>query len=112
MSTRNRRSFTAQFKAEVALSLITNQKSQAEICREHELSPALVAQWKEALLTNASAAFTNPDQRSTEAIELAEMERLVGRLTWENDALKKGSTLLQSSLRSSHKSGKLSGGRS
>ena len=98
MSTRSRRLFSAKFKAEVVLSLLTGQKSSAELCREHELSPTLLAQWKEALRTNAAAAFISPDQRTEEAARLAEMERLVGRLTWENDALKKGSALLQNSL--------------
>lgn len=105
MSTRGRRTFTAKFKAGVALSLLTSQKSQAELCREHGLSPALLSQWKDALLANACAAFTSPDQRSEEAARLAEMERLVGRLTWENDALKKGSALLQSSLQNRRKPG-------
>ena len=100
MSTRSRRLFSAKFKAEVVLSLLTGQKSSAELCREHELSPTLLAQWKEALHTHAAAAFTSPDQRTEEAVRLAEMERLVGRLTWENDALKKGSALLQNSLQS------------
>jgi transposase-like protein len=112
MSTRNRRTFSAKFKSEVVLTLLTGQKSQAEICRQHELSPALLAQWKDALLANASAAFISPDQRSAEAAQLAEMERLVGRLTWENDALKKGSTLLQSNLVNNRSSRTQSGGKS
>lgn len=97
MSKRTRRSFSASFKAEVVLSLISGQKTQAEICRAHELSPALVSQWKEAFLANASSVFSDPDQRSDDSAKLAEVERLVGRLTWENDALKKGSALLQRS---------------
>jgi|GEM_PF-4906136 len=62
MSTRSRRLFSAKFKAEVVLSLLTGQKSPVELCREHELFPTLLAQWKEALHTNAAAAFTSPDQ--------------------------------------------------
>ena len=33
-----RRRFTAQFKAEVAIEALTNQSSQAELCRRHNLS--------------------------------------------------------------------------
>jgi transposase-like protein len=95
---RSRRSFTAQFKSEVVLALLTGAKSQAELCREHALSASLVSQWKDAFLANASAAFVDPDQRSEESARLAEMERLVGRLSWENDALKKGSALLRQGL--------------
>jgi transposase len=104
MSNRTRRSFSASFKAEIVLSLLTGQKTQAEVCRAHALSPALVSQWKEAFIAGASTVFTSPDQRSEESAKLAEMERLVGRLTWENDALKKGSALLTQSRKSGGRS--------
>jgi transposase-like protein len=95
MSNRVRRSFAASFKAQIVLSLLSGEKSQAEICREHQLSPALVAAWKDAFVSNAASVFTSPEQRSEESAKLAEMERLVGRMTWEIEALKKGSALLR-----------------
>lgn len=95
MSNRSRRKFTPQFKAEVVLALLTGRQSQAELCRQHRLSPALLAQWREAFLANAGHAFASAEQRSEEAAKIAELERLVGRLTWENDALKKGTSILE-----------------
>lgn len=95
MSKQIRRSFTPEFKSEVVLALLTGSKSQAELCREHQLSATLLAQWKEAFLANAAAVFTSPEQRSQESARLAEMERLVGRLAWENDTLKKASSIVQ-----------------
>ena len=34
-----RRNFSAEFKAEVVLAVLSGAKSQAEVCREHRLSP-------------------------------------------------------------------------
>ena len=39
---RQRRSFTPTFKAEVALQALRGEKSQAALCREHNLSPDLI----------------------------------------------------------------------
>ena len=65
-SSRQRRAFSAKFKAEVVLSLLTGTKTQAELCRQHELSPNLLSQWKDAFLQNAAAAFQTSEQNSTE----------------------------------------------
>jgi transposase len=93
----HRRSFSPKFKAKVVLELISGSKSQAELCREHQLSPYLLSTWKEAFLANASTAFesgpANPTG-DTDATRVAELERLVGRLTLEVDILKKGSSAL------------------
>lgn len=93
----NRRSFAPKFKAQVILELLSGSKSQAELCREHQLSPNLLNTWKDAFLANASAVFqsgqANPSGE-TDAARVAELERLVGRLTLEVDILKKGSSAL------------------
>jgi transposase-like protein len=93
----NRRSFSPQFKAKVVLELISGSKNQAELCREHQLSPYLLNIWKDAFLANASAAFESGKTDSSgdiDAARVAELERLVGRLTLEVDILKKGSSAL------------------
>ena len=94
-----RRTFTAAFKAEAALSLLTGQKTQAELCREHELSPTLVGQWKSTLVSNAAVAFKSGegDELSGDRLRIAELEQALGRATLENDILKKASRLLNPS---------------
>ena len=94
MSSRQRRAFSAKFKAEVVLALLTGAKTQAELCRQHELSPTLLSQWKDALLENAAAAFQTREQNATETARIADLERALGRATLENDILKKASSLL------------------
>jgi hypothetical protein len=55
---RTRRSISPQFKAQTVLDLLTGVSNQAEICRQHQLSPALVARWK-AILAPPSARQHN-----------------------------------------------------
>ncbi len=93
-TSRKRRAFTAEFKAAVVLSLLTGLKTQAELCREHQLSENLLAQWKNAFLKNAAAAFQTDPQSCVQAARVGELERALGRATLENDILKKASSLL------------------
>ncbi|MBV5319343.1 MAG: transposase [Chlorobium phaeobacteroides] len=45
MNEKQRKSFTAQFKAKVALDAIRGKKTLIEIGREFEVHPNLVEQW-------------------------------------------------------------------
>ena len=90
-----RRRFTAQFKAEVAIEALTNQSSQAELCRRHNLSEEQLSKWKHQLLDNAATLFESTDKQSNDSIErIAQLEQLVGRLTVALDVQKKASTWL------------------
>ena len=94
MARRARRSFTPQFKAQVVLELITGQKSPAELCRAHQLSPNLLTLWKQTYLERLPVVFQAEEQRSAESARVAELERLVGRQALELEVLKKASGLL------------------
>ncbi|HYT36013.1 MAG TPA: transposase, partial [Ktedonobacteraceae bacterium] len=41
-----RRRFTAEFKAQVVLDLLSGAQSPAALCRQHQLNPQLLARWK------------------------------------------------------------------
>lgn len=77
-------------KAQVALVSLRGDKSQAALCREHNLSSNLVSGWRQQLMERSPELFATPASRS------AELERLVGRLTFELAAAKKLSILLNS----------------
>lgn len=83
------RTFSPEFKAQVVLELLSGTQSSAELCRQHRLSAQLLAQWKAAFLEPAALVFMSAEQRSQEAARIAELERLVGRLTLEGESLKK-----------------------
>ena len=91
----SRRKFTAEFKAKVVLELLSGAKSSAELCREHQIAPSVLADWKAIFIERASAVFESPELRNgAEATRIAELERLVGCLTMENDILKKATSIV------------------
>ena len=90
----HRRKFTAEFKAQVVLELLSGAKSSAELCREHQIAASVLADWKALFLRHAPAAFESPEHRNgQDATHVADLERLVGRLTLENDILKKATSI-------------------
>lgn len=91
----HRRQFTAEFKAQVILELLTGAKSSAELCREHQIASSVLADWKAIFLARMASIFEHPDQSPNhDSARTAELERLVGRLTLENDILKKATNIL------------------
>jgi transposase len=93
------RHLTPEFKAQVVLELLTQARSAAEICRAHPLKDSLlyrsarICRWKQEFLERAPCAFagSKPGETSRQAQRIAELERMVGRLTLELDVLKKAS---------------------
>jgi transposase-like protein len=94
MPRRTRRVFTPTFKAEVVRDLLTGKRSQAELCREHQLSPSLLALWKDTALERLQVLFQGEEQRDPEQLRIAELEQLAGRQALELEILKKASRLL------------------
>jgi transposase len=91
-----RRKFTAEFKAQVVLDLVSGAKSTAELCRQHQLNPQLLARWKTEFLERAPLLFQQEAMQSQEQERIAELERVVGRLTMQLEIAKKASALLNS----------------
>ena len=93
-----RRTCTAEFKTQVVLDLVSGAHSPAELCRQHQLTPQVLARWKTEFLERAPLVFEQDQKRSAEQERIAELERLVGRLTMELDIAKKASGVLSSPL--------------
>ncbi len=91
-----RRTFRPELKARVVLEELTGVKSTAEICREHQLKPQVFSRWKVEFLERASEIFATTPSRGDEQERIAELERMVGRLTMELEAAKKASSILTS----------------
>ncbi len=94
-----RRQFTAEFKVQVVLEWLRGAKTTTELCREHQLKPQLLSNWKQTLLTYAPMVFAREEAQAADQERIAELERLVGRLTLEVDLLKKASNWLDSASR-------------
>lgn len=93
---RKRRQFTPEFKAKVVLDVLTGVQSHAEACRKHALGPNLLALWKTAFVEKAHLIFDGDSSRSAEEARIAELEQVLGRMTLENEILKKASSRLTS----------------
>jgi len=89
-----RRKFTPQFKSQVVLQLLSGERSMAELCREHQLTSQMIGTWKQPFLAAATQAFENETTGNMEQERIAELERMVGKLTMELAIAKKASSLL------------------
>ena len=54
---RTRRTHTPAFKAQVALAALREDKTMAELCKQFELHPNQVTDWKRQLLENSAKVF-------------------------------------------------------
>jgi transposase len=88
------RTFLPEFKAKVVLEILTGTKSAAEACREYRLKDSLVSRWKQEFLLDAAKVFQHQDGSQDTERRIAELERLVGRLTLQLEVAKKVSNLL------------------
>jgi transposase len=91
---RPRRSFPAEFKAQVVLDLLSGAASQAELCRKHNLKPQLLGQWKAAVVQRLHTLFQEDPQVGQDQTRIAELEQLVGRQAYDLEILKKASRML------------------
>jgi transposase-like protein len=90
---RQRRQFTAEFKARVVLEVLSGQKRAAEVCREHQIKPDLLSRWKSDFVTQAATVFQGDERTQQAERRIAELERMVGRLTVELEVAKKAALL-------------------
>ena len=89
-----RRSFSADFKTKVVLEIISGERSQAEACRHYRIKDSVLSRWTRQFIEQASSIFerTSPTC-APERQRIAELERMVGRLTMEVEISKKASQL-------------------
>ncbi len=88
---RKRRTFSPEFKSQVVLQLLTGEKTMAELCREQQLTAQMIGNWKQQFLAAAPQVFAQGSETSAEQERIAELERLVGKLTLELEIAKKAS---------------------
>ena len=89
-----RRNYTAEFKAQRVLELISGVKSPAELCRQHQVHHSVLSRWKAEFLEKAHQVFQTAEQTNEYQARIAELERLVGQLTLKLEIAKKASLSL------------------
>jgi transposase-like protein len=86
-----RRKFSPEFKVKVVIEMLKGEKGLMEASREYEIKDTVLSRWKQEFLERAPEIFRpegSEDQRQM-LERIAELEKLVGRLTLELDMAKK-----------------------
>src|SRR3712207_133681 len=92
MGTTQRRSFTGQFKLETVLEYLRGHKPPAQLCWERDITEKLLYRWKEQFSERAPILFVQwlcQLGQDADQERIAELDRMVERLTMELDILKK-----------------------
>jgi len=90
---RKRRSFSAAFKAKVALEAIREQRTIAELAQRHKLHATQINLWKKQLLEGAERIFEGSGDTAKKATadepQAKELFEQIGRLNVQLEWLKK-----------------------
>jgi transposase len=90
---RKQRNFSVEFKRQVVEELLSGISRPAQLCRRYNISSSVLYNWK---MQYSRGKFNNePTQEAALQDRVEKLERLVGRLTLENEFLKRG---LQNSI--------------
>lgn len=91
-----------EFKLLICRQITNGEKRPAQICREHSLDQSVLTRWRREYHERGEEQAFAPKQpvevSPTETLErrIADLERHCGRLSLENDLLKKLLSQLQS----------------
>ena len=99
-----RRKFTAEFKSKIVLEVLSGRSTIAALARRHQISDKLIHQWRTEVLEKLPLVFSHKSAQPEAEAQIAELERLVGQLTIEKEALKKASQWLSRLSRANGKS--------
>jgi len=84
---KHRRSFAVELKRQIVEELLSGMSTPAQLTRRHEISSGLLYHWKEQY---AKGRFNNePSKEAAFEDRIRQLEQLVGKLTLENEFLKK-----------------------
>jgi transposase len=86
-----RKSYSASFKAQLALAALRGELTANELAAQHGVHPTLISNWKKALLDGASSLFAEGAKaaKGPEQPDPAELFEQIGRLKMELEWLKK-----------------------
>jgi transposase-like protein len=89
----SKRTFSAEFKAKVAIEAIKEVKTISELAQIYEVHPNLISLWKKDFLTNAGKVFEKNKQESDQIEKLKkendDLIHEIGKLTVDLNWLKK-----------------------
>ncbi len=87
-----RKNYSNDFKAKVAIEMIREQDTVAEIASKYQAHRVLITRWKKEAIEGLPGIFSTAKQNKTKNDEqqlIDELYKQVGQLKVENDWLKK-----------------------
>ncbi len=85
-----------KFKFDVTMQLLTGSKTADELCVEYQITRASLYRWRQRILTEGHRLFQAESGRPpSEQARVVELERMIGRLTMEVEALKSSRSILR-----------------
>ena len=98
LAMRNQRSFSVEFKRQAVEELLSGESRPAQLCRRYNITSSVLYHWKRQY---SRGKFDNePIEEAALKDRIEKLERLGGKLTLENDFLKRG---LQNSISQSQR---------
>jgi len=89
---KKRTTYTAAFKAKVALAAAKQDKTLSQLAAQFKVHPLVISKWKSQLLNNAEALFQDGRvKKKTDDTNIQELYQKIGQLEMEKDWLKKKS---------------------
>jgi len=85
-------------KLRIVLAGIKGERSIAQICRDHNISETLFYKWRDRFMKAAKQAFKPNKGKNSDRVlraRIAELERIIGQLTVENEILKKTEKMMK-----------------
>lgn len=83
-----RKSYSAKFKAKVALAALKNEQTVAELAVRFGVHPSMINSWKRALVSSAADIFDKGhNTRKQNETQVNNLYRQIGQLKVENDFL-------------------------
>lgn len=89
-----RRQFSPEFKSKVVLDVLSGRRSAAEVCREYQLKDDMFSRWKAQFVASAPKLFERENLTDPAEARIAELERVIGKLTLELEVAKKAFRLV------------------
>ena len=88
---RQRKTYSASFKARIALAALKGDSTANELAAQHQIHPTLISNWKKALLDGVETLFAEPGKsaKADDRPDPAELFEQIGRLKMELEWLKK-----------------------
>jgi transposase len=88
---KKRRSFSAEFKAKVALEALAGEKTLSELASQYQVHPNVIANWKKQAQQGMVDTFSGKQNNSKKSNEddIKDLHAKIGQLTIENDFLQK-----------------------